>query len=54
MPGSISKKINRILNYPERQKVKQLIENPPPVKKNSVVFTSTEDFSVKERPVRLI
>ena len=47
--NSIEKKINRILNYPERQKVKKIIADPPPVKKNSIVFTSTEDFSDNPR-----
>ena len=47
--NSIEKKINRILNYPERQKVKKLIADPPPVKKNSIVFTSTEYFSDNPR-----
>lgn len=46
---SLSKKINRILNYPERSKVRALIEDPPQIRKNTVVFTSTEDFSDNPR-----
>ena len=47
--GRLKKKINRILNYPERQKVKRLLADPPEVRKNSIVFTSTEDFSDNPR-----
>ena len=47
--GRLKKKINRILNYPERQKVKRLLADPPEVIKNSIVFTSTEDFSDNPR-----
>ncbi len=45
----IVKKKNRILSIPERNKVKRLLEDPPAVRKNSIVFTSTEDFSDNPR-----
>lgn len=46
---AIIKKINRILNYPERRRVRALLADPPAVRKNTVVFTSTEDFSDNPR-----
>lgn len=49
MSKSLKKKINRIMTYGERKKVRKIIANPPDMKKNSIVFTSTEDFSDNPR-----
>lgn len=45
----MNKLLKRILNYPERRKVRALLADPPAVRKNTVVFTSTEDYSDNPR-----
>lgn len=45
----MSKFTRRLLGYPGRRQVRRLIADPPPVRKNSIVFTSTEDFSDNPR-----
>lgn len=49
MAGKLTKIANRIVNYPERRRIRKLLAHPPEVRKNSIVFTSTEDFSDNPR-----
>lgn len=45
MGKKLNRLIKRILDYPMRAKNRSLLENPPAIRKNSIVMTSTDDFS---------